>query len=504
MGNIRRQSIISSVVIYIGFAIGILNIYLFTRQGLSPDDHFTDAQFGLYNAFIAIATTMMAFANLAMPSYKFFPYYKDHLPHEKNDLITWALVVSSIGYSLVVVAGIVFKDLVVRKYMEHSPEIVIYYNWIFILGYGLMIYTVLEAFAWQFHKSILTNFLREVQWRIFTTIIILLFLFGVIHDYGLFIKLFSFTYPAIAVILFLYLVFTKKIHFTFQVSKVTKRFFKSILRLCSFLYVGSLIFTISLVFDSLVIGAVLNDALAKLAVYSLAQNIANIIQAPQRGIISASISHLSKAWKEKKMETIQKIYQRSSINQLVFACGLYVLITLNFIDAVNTFHLKESYLNGFYVFLLLGITKIVDMGTGVNSQIIGTSTYWRFEFISGIILLSVMLPLNYIFTKQYDIVGTASAGLISITIYNLIRIIFLWKKFNLLPFTLQSIYTILLAGSSFGICYILFQNIHGLAGLFLRSIAFCTLYGTGAVYLKLSPDIIPVWNSIKKRMGLRA
>ena len=100
MGNIRRQSIISSVVIYIGFAIGILNIYLFTRQGLSPDDHFTDAQFGLYNAFIAIATTMMAFANLAMPSYiyKFFPYYKDHLPPKKNDLITWALVVSSIGY----------------------------------------------------------------------------------------------------------------------------------------------------------------------------------------------------------------------------------------------------------------------------------------------------------------------------------------------------------------------------------------------------------------------
>jgi hypothetical protein len=44
---------------------------------------------------------------------------------------------------------------------------------------------------------------------------------------------------------------------------------------------------------------------------------------------------------------------------------------------------------------------------------------------------------------------------------------------------------------------------HGFAGLFLRSIVFCILYGTGAVYLKLSPDIIPVWNSFKKRIGLR-
>ena len=501
MSNIRRQSIISSVVIYIGFTVGLLNIYLFTKQGL-----FTDPQFGLYNAFIAIATTMMAFASLAMPSYinKFFPYYKDHLSPKKNDMITWALLVSSIGYLLVVIAGIIFKDFVVRKYIEHSPEIVTYYNWIFVLGYGLMIYTVLEAFAWQFHKSVLTNFLREVQWRLFTTIIILLFVSGVIRDYDLFIKLFSFTYPAIAIILFLYLIFTKKIHFTFQASRVTRKFLKSILRLSSFIYVGQLIFTISLVFDSLVIGAVLKNALAKLAVYSLAQNIANIIQAPQRGIISASIAHLSKAWKDKHMGTIQKIYQRSSINQLVFACGLYVLIVINFIDAVNTFHLKESYLNGFYVFLLLGATKIVDMGTGVNSQIIGTSTYWRFEVISGIILLFIMLPLNYILTKQYDIVGTASAGLICMMIYNFIRIIFLWKKFNLFPFTAQSLYTILLAGSCFGICYPLFRNMHGLPGLFLRSIVFCILYGAGAVYLRLSPDIIPVWNSIKKRFGLRA
>jgi len=267
--------------------------------------------------------------------------------------------------------------------------------------------------------------------------------------------------------------------------------------------VASLIFNISLVFDSLLIGAVLTDALAKLAVYSLAQNIANVIQAPQRGIISASVAHLSKAWKDKQIGTIRKIYQRSSINQLVFSCGLYILLVINFVDAVNTFHLKESYLNGFYVFLLLGATKIVDMGTGVNSQIIGTSTYWRFEVVSGIILLCIMLPLNYFFTKQYDIVGTATAGLISMSVYNLIRIIFLWKKFNLFPFSPQSLYTVLLAGLCFGICYFLFQNIHGLGGLFLRSIVFCILYGAGAVYLRLSPDIIPVWNSIKRRIGFR-
>jgi O-antigen/teichoic acid export membrane protein len=500
MSTIRRQSIISSVIIYIGFAVGLLNTYLFTKEGL-----FTDEQYGLYNAFIAIATMMMAVANLAMPSYiyKFFPYYREHLAPKKNDLLTRALVISVVGFMLVIIAGIAFKGLVIRKYSEHSPEIVSYYNWIFPLGFGFLIYTILEAYTWQLHKSVLTSYLKEVQWRLFTTILIVLFAVGVINNYSLFIKLFAFSFPGIAVILLLYLVFTKRIHFTFGPSKVTKRFSKSILRLTTFIYAGSLIFTLSQVFDSLVITAVLDDALGKLAVYSLAQNVASLIQVPQRGIIAASIAHLSKAWKDKKLATIQRIYQRSSINQLIFAIGVFLLIWLNFTDAVNTFHLKQTYLNAYYVFLLLGATKIVDMGTGVNSQIIGTSTYWRFEMISGIILLSLMLPLNYILTKRYDIIGPGLANLISITIYNLIRILFLWKKFRLFPFTVQSLYSVLIAGLCFAICYFSFLNLHGLIGLVVRSISFCVLFGTAVIYFKLSPDVIPVWNTIKKRVGLR-
>jgi len=500
MSSIRRQSIISSVIIYIGFTVGLLNTYLFTKEGL-----FTDEQYGLYNAFIAIATMMMAVANLAMPTYiyKFFPYYNEHLAPKNNDMLTRALVISTFGFLLVIIAGIVFKGLVIRKYSEHSPQIVSYYNWIFPLGFGFLIYTILEAYAWQLHKSVLTTYLKEVQWRLFTTILIVLFAVGVIKNYDLFIKLFAFTLPGIALILLLYLAFTKKIHFTFNASKVTKRFSKSILRLTTFVYSASLIFTLSQVFDSLVIAAVLDNALSKLAVYSLAQNIASLIQAPQRGIIAASIAHLSKAWKDKKLATIQRIYQRSSINQLIFASGVFLLIWLNFTDAVNTFHLKQTYLNAYYVFLLLAATKIVDMGTGVNSQIIGTSTYWRFEMISGIILLSLMLPLSYILTKRYDIVGPGLANLISITIYNLIRIIFLWKKFRLFPFTMQSLYSVLIAGLCFAICYFSFLNIHGLIGLLLRSISFCVLFGTAVIYFKLSPDVIPVWNTIKKRIGFR-
>ncbi len=497
MSSIRRQSIISAIVIYFGFAVGLLNTYFFTKQDL-----FKDTEYGLTSIFIAMSTMMSVFAMVAMPSYifKFYHYYNDHLPHRKNDMMSWALLVSFIGFLVIMGIGLLFKQLVIQKFGTNSPLLITYYYWIFPMGLGLTLYGVLEAWAWNLGKSVLTNFLKEVEWRLLTTLLIVLVLIGVIKDFDLFIKLYAFTYPGIAATLFIYLIVTKQIRFTFKVSKVTRRYFKQIVRLCAFIYGSSVIFNLSQVFDTIVIASVLGAAPA--GVFALAQIMGSVIQAPQRGIVSASITHLARAWKDKNMASLQRIYQRSSINQLIFATGLFLLIALNYNEAVITFNLKEIYLAGFNVFILLGLMRIVDMGTGVNSQIIGTSNYWRFELLSGVILLILMLPLTYLFAKNYGLIGPAIANLISISIYNIVRIIFLWKKFRLFPFTIQTLYTVLLAAVCFIICYYAFMNMHGFIGLAVRSIAFVVVYATGVLALKLSPDIQPVLQTIKKRMGI--
>ena len=498
--SIRRHSIISSLVIYIGFAVGLVNTYFFTREGT-----FTPEEYGLTTIIIAIATMMATFAAIAMPSYifKFYPYYNDNLPPKKNDIVTWALLVSTIGFILVMIAGWALKHLVLKKFGTNSPQLVTYYYWIFPMGFGLTIYTVLEAYAWSLHKSVIANFFREVQWRLLTTILIVLYVTHTIKDFDLFIKLFSFTYPGIAISLLVYLAVTKKIHFTFTISKVSRRFLKKIIALCTFVYGGTIIFTLSQVFDTIVIASLLEDGSAKAGIFGLATIMTSIIQAPQRGIISASISHLSKAWKDKNMALLQKIYQRSSINQLIFACAIFLLIWMNFADGIATFGVKDTYLNAEWIFFILGLTKIIDMGTGVNAQIIATSTYWKFELISGVVLLLFMLPLTYILTASYGIIGPAIATLVSITIYNIIRIIFLWKKFNLFPLTMKSLYTVLLGAASYGVCYFAFRNMHGLPGLFCRSSAFILLYACGVIYMKLSPDIQPVIQTIQKKLGIK-
>ena len=144
MSNIRRQSIISSILIYVGFAFGALNTYLFTREG-GP---FTKEEYGLTGVFMAIGSVMMSIATLGMPAYinKFFPYYKDHLPKNKNDQAAWALLVSIIGFSFLTIAGLFMKNIVGRAF-DNSPQIVQYYYWLFPFGLGLTLFSVLEVFA---------------------------------------------------------------------------------------------------------------------------------------------------------------------------------------------------------------------------------------------------------------------------------------------------------------------------------------------------------------------
>ncbi len=51
--------------------------------------------------------------------YKFYPYYHDNLKVRDNDMMGWALITSLLGFLMVMLAGYIFKDLVVRKFSAH-------------------------------------------------------------------------------------------------------------------------------------------------------------------------------------------------------------------------------------------------------------------------------------------------------------------------------------------------------------------------------------------------
>lgn len=496
MNQIRRQSIISTIIIFFGFGIGFLNNLFFTRTGW-----FTPDQYGLTRSFFDFSQIILAYSFWGLSSviYKFSPYYRAHVKDEDNDLLSWALLIAVIGFLLFLAGGIFFKPFFERKFFANSKVLVDYYYWIYPLGFFLLIFTILESYCWSIKKTIISNFLRETALRFITTILILLFIFKVI-SYDIFIKLFSGLFGILVVILLIYLKQQNQLHFTFKISKVTRRLKPKMITFGLFVFAGVAISTTAALSDSLTISSKIGQT--AIGIFAFSTYISNIIQVPQRSIIAISIPVLSEAWREKNYAAISRLYKRSSINLLLISLFIFGNIWLCYDDGIKALQLNPIFLEGKYIVLFYGLKLIVDMGTGVNGQIIGTSNFWRFEFLTGIILLLLIVPLNYFLISKIGIVGAGISNFVAYTIYNIIRLIFLWKKFKMQPFSVYTLWTILMAPALYLIVYFATYNLHSWTGLFSKTILYSTLFITCVWFLKLTPDALPVLNTLKKKLGM--
>ncbi len=494
MGDIRKQSISSSVFIYIGFAFGALNTFLYTKQGF-----FDPAQYGLIQAMASINLVFYSVACLGMVSImgRFYPYYYDSLKKNQNDLLALAFTIAMIGFVLVVVGGIVFKPLFIRKFSEKSPQVVNYYFWLFPFTFFYLIFSILEAHAAIHKKTVFPNFLKEGVVRMCTTLLIILYIFKVI-SFDLFVKCFACIYGITILLLYFYLQKFGEVTLVFKISSITRKKGKEMGLFVAYVFFGIVVSTLAQQADSLVITS--QRGAADLGIFTLNLFIATVVQVPQRSMVAIATPYMAQAWKDMNYDEIQRIYSRSSINLLIISLFIFCNIWLNLDNGYKLFHIDKAYEAGKYVFFIMGISKIIDMGTGVNSQLLYTSPSWRFEFYANMILAIIALPLNYFLVRHFGIIGAAFSWLISDTVYNAIRILFINKKYNMQPFTIKTIRAILCAIGVYIIVYLLTKNFSGWSGMIGKSVLFSSLFIAIVYYLNLTPDFIPIINSIKAKL----
>jgi hypothetical protein len=68
------------------------------------------------------------------------------------------------------------------------------------------------------------------------------------------------------------------------------------------------------------------------------------------------------------------------------------------------------------------------------------------------------------------------------------------------PFTIKTLYALLLAALAYYLTDLLFNGMIGIGWIFARSFVFLMIYATGALAMKLSPDIRPVLDTIRKKL----
>jgi O-antigen/teichoic acid export membrane protein len=238
--------------------------------------------------------------------------------------------------------------------------------------------------------------------------------------------------------------------------------------------------------DTFIITAKAERGLTDTAVFTIATYVVTLMEVPQRSLNAIAIPVLAESWKNKDIKNVTHIYTRSVTNLLVIGLAMFLLIWLN-VHTLASF-LGKDYRGIEMVVFFLGLGKLIDLGTGTNSQIIATSNYWKADFITNAIYTILALPLNYILITKYGLMGAAYSSLISLSFYNIIRYSFLWYKFGLQPYTWKHLFAVLLAFAAAFLAWCLPRPDSVILDSVLRSTVFCSLFFPALYFTRLSPD----------------
>jgi O-antigen/teichoic acid export membrane protein len=492
MSTIRKKGIITTFYIYIGFLLGALNTFFYFK-------YFQPTEYGLTIVLLEIAMLFSSMAILGSNTVvaKFFPYYRSHLKEGKSELLTIAFFFSLVGFLLLLGGTLLLQPLIIKKYSGKSPLLVNYFYLIYPITFFLVYFQVLESQAWNMRRAGLSNFLKEVFYRILCFVLIILFITGIISFHS-FVEIFSWNYAVLFVVMLLYLMYKGDLQFSFRISSLTKRLWKKMLAYALFILGGNVISILSKTIDAIVISSVIGLNYA--AVFSLAQYMSSVIEVPQRTATSMATPIISQAWKDRDMDKLASVYRKTSLTLLIASTFIFTMIWLNYDDAFRFLDMPEIYYLGKPLVLLLGLTKIIELGTGMNSAIIITSRKWKFELYSNMILLVCMLPLTYVLIKSHGLIGAGIANMVSITLFNTIRFGFLWKVYKLQPFTYKTLIAVLIPTGVFFLLYYTVRLPNPLVNIVVRSILFVGLYTFLLLRLKVSEDVEQVLMNVYLRI----
>ena len=115
---------------------------------------------------------------------------------------------------------------------------------------------------------------------------------------------------------------------------------------------------------------------SEIAIYSTSFFFGIFCSIPARGLKRISSVVLAEAWENGDLQTVKDVYHKSSLTLFLIGVYLFLGVWIN-IDYIFLL-LPESYSAGKTVILIIGIAQLLDLITGVNNEIITSSTYYKY------------------------------------------------------------------------------------------------------------------------------
>ena len=487
MGIIKTQSIKNTIITFMGFGIGAINaLFLYT--------HF------LGKLHYGIVATVLSGANILMPIMafgvhntliRFFSHYKTE--KEKAEFLTFILVLPLVFIIPIGLFFYGFYDSISHSWISENPTLKPFFWLIPIVGFFMAYFEIYYAWVKVHMQSVIGNLISEVLVRV----IVMLLLFAV-HlewiDKATFVYSVALAYLAQMLIMKMYAMSVKMPVFRLVIPSNIK----DIIQYSLFIIVSGGVAVMLVDFDKVMIPQYKN--IGQNALYAVAIFISTVIAVPSRAMTQIVAPITAKLMTENKHDELNDLYKKSAINLQVIGGLLMMLIFLNIKEMYHL--IPKDYSGGIWVVFMIGIAKFYDVILGNNNSIIVNTKYYRTVLLFGIFTVVLMIVLNMIFIPMYGIEGSALATLITIFIYNTIKLLYVVQKMNLYPFTIKTLY-------SFGILlgvYVLFYfwdfPFHAIVNIGLKSVLIIAVYVFVNYKLHISEEFDKVVISILKKIRL--
>lgn len=494
MGIVLRQSVKTTTITFAGAILGALTIYLSTKY--IPGQGYGFSKTILTHALLASQLTMVGMHS----TLHIFLNRYEASDSRRKVLFTMSMIVPVIVTALASLLYIVCKSGYISLYtVQDQPYLEKFFYWLPVYTLLWTVMTLLEYYLLAHMKVALSNFVKEIILRLGNILLVVLYALNII-DFDWFIIL-SVLIHLVPIAAYLYI--GSKLE-DFGISTAWKIFSKAELKEIANFAIFHLLMNVTIMsmfyIDQLMLGIMDKTGFVSVAVYSVAMYIISIFQIPIRAVAVSIVPAFTHANEAGDVERLDALFKKSASTVLITICGMAILILCNMHNAVKLF--DASYAPMYLIVPIVLLGRFIDSATGLNTELLSVSKYYKFNFFVTLLLLGLTIAFNYMLIPKYGVYGAAWANTIGFACFNIAKFLFIWIKMKHQPFSSKSVLIIAAAIPAAIAGYLIPHIENPFADTFVRSSGVLILFGTVIYFLRVSEEFNQMIKNLKEKKRL--
>lgn len=450
-----------------GVVVGTLTQALIVPNFLSTEEN------GLLAMLMSWMLILVFVANLGFNAagVRFFDRFRNADESHRGFLFN-GLFFTGVGFLLVLGIAYFFKDHIVHSKIGDSTLFEKYYYYILPLTFFTVCFNLFDNYAKGLYDTVAGNFLSQFLQRLLVLLTIVLYAADWVNlNQFVFLWVIGMSLPAVLMAIHAKRLgdFSLKPNPYFWNSEFRKEFFT----FAGFSMVTGLSSIVITKLDILMVYDYLG--LSNSGIYNTSILFGSVMTMSYLINLKASTAIVLDAMAAKDYPKVQQIFNKSSVTQMLFGTLLLSLVWVN-VDTLFSF-IKPEYAAGKYVLLIIGLAKLYDLASGINTLILSYSKYYKLDSLLVLTFIGLLFLLNHLLIPRFGLNGAAIAALIATAYYNSLRNYLIWRFFKIHPYSWKLLYIL-----AFGILLVLIgqflPNLGSSVFMRLLSLSYkCTLLG---------------------------